>query len=200
MSRSKQLKWSGWAFILAAFAFITILIPSDAVAIPGSVISTLLLAAGLSGLRAAYGKQVGGFGRSIPLIALVGIGLFLCLPLAVVAAMGADELIGAGLWILLFGGPAVVLIGLTLFGLAALRYRPMPRHNWLPAVAGIWYPLAYFLLAGYLFTHQGGFPQQYYAACQGLYLIQFAALCALGSILVVDAPQEDARGSVAPSQ
>jgi hypothetical protein len=101
-----------------------------------------------------------------------------------------------GLWILLFGGPAVVLLGLILFGLAALRNRPMPRLNWLLAVAGVWYPLSYFFLAGYLFTHHGQFPQKQYVVLQGIYVIQFAALCMLGSVLIADAARAAPRGSV----
>lgn len=191
--RPEDIRVAGWALILAGFTFITILSGSDAVAFPGSLMSTILLAVGLSVLRSLYGKSVGRFGRNSLRIALVGIALFLCLPLAALAVMGAADLMGEGLWILLFGGPAILLLGLVLFGLAALRSKPLPRLNWLPAVTGIWYPLAYFLMAAYLFTHRGIFPQQYYAAFQVLCLIQFLALCALGFILVSDSSQEMAR-------
>ena len=95
-----------------------------------------------------------------------------------------------GLWILLFGGPAITLLGLTLFGLVALGSKPMPRFNWMPILAGIWYPAVYFFLAAYLFTHDGEYPGQYHAAMQIIFLIQFLALCALGTILVSDTPQE----------
>jgi CDP-diglyceride synthetase len=95
-----------------------------------------------------------------------------------------------GLWVLIFVGPAIALLGLTLFGLDALSSKPMPRLNWLPFVTGIWYPVAYSFLAGYLFTHDGKFPQEYYLVIQILFLIQFLALCAFGAVLLNDTTQE----------
>src|SRR5262245_51086197 len=70
VSQSRLSKWSGWAFILGAFAFMTIL--RGPVVIPASVLSTILLAAGLLGLRARYGEQVGSFGRNIALLGASG--------------------------------------------------------------------------------------------------------------------------------
>jgi hypothetical protein len=95
-----------------------------------------------------------------------------------------------GLWILLFAGPAVVLLALTLFGLAALRNKPMARLNWLPVVAGIWYPVVYFFLAAYIFTNNGVYPAQCQTAIEMMFLIQFIALCVFGFILATDMPQE----------
>ena len=95
-----------------------------------------------------------------------------------------------GLWILVFAGPAITLLGLTLFGLSAVVSRPMPRLNWLPLFAGIWYPVVYFFLAGYLFTHYGEYPQQYHAAFQMIFLLQFLALCGFGAVLLTGTTQE----------
>lgn len=180
---SKSIKSSGWAFILGGFSFAAILTGSDPLAIPGSEISAILLAVGLLGLRARYGEHVGGFGRNILLLGASGPVL-----LVIVIALGLSGILTAsqitkGLWILLFGGPAITLLGLTLFGLAALRSKPMPRMNWLPVLAGIWYPAVYFFLAGYLFTHDGEYPGQYHAAMQMIFLIQFLALCVFGAVL-----------------
>ena len=47
MRRRQLVKWTGGAFILGAVTFITILNGSDGIMIPGSVISTVLLGAGL---------------------------------------------------------------------------------------------------------------------------------------------------------
>jgi hypothetical protein len=66
----------------------------------------------------------------------------------------------------------------------------MPRLNWLPAFAGIWYPVFYFFLASYLFTHNGVYPGQYQTAFNIMFLIQFLALCAFGAVLLNDATQE----------
>jgi hypothetical protein len=113
MSKPESIKSSGWAFIAGAVAFITILSGSDPIAIPGSEISAILLAVGLLGLRARYGEQVGGFGRNSLLLGASGPIL-----LVIVIAMGlfgilTETQITKGLWVLLFGGPAITLLGLT---------------------------------------------------------------------------------------
>jgi hypothetical protein len=183
MSKSQLIKSSGWVFMAAAFAFITILSNSDPIAIPGSEISAILLAVGLLGLRARYGEHVGGFSRNILLLGASG-----PLLLVIVIAMGLSGIltetqITKGLWILLFGGPAITLLGLTLFGLSALVSRPMARLNWLPLFAGIWYPVFYFFLAGYLFTHDGVYPGHYQLPFTIMHSIQFLALLVLGAVL-----------------
>jgi hypothetical protein len=189
MSKPELIKWSGWAFIAGSLAFLTILSSSDPIAIPGSEISAILLAVGLLGLRARYGEHVGGFGRNSLLLGASGPIL-----LVIVIAMGLSGIltetqITKGLWILLFGGPAITLLGLTMFGLSALVSRPMARLNWLPLFAGIWYPVFYFFLARYLFTHDGVYPGQYQWAFTIMHSLQFLALLALG-LTLNDTPQE----------
>jgi hypothetical protein len=198
MSKSQLIKFSGWAFILGAFAFVTILSGSDAVAFPGSVISAILLAIGLSGLRARYGERAGAVGRNILRAGAIGIILFyMFLALLVLAVLflpglrsQAESLAQAGLWLLMFGGPAVGLLGLTLFGLTALHNKPMSKLNWLPAITGIWYPLVYLFLAAYLYTHNGVYAHKYHNAMQMMFLIQFVFLCVLGAIVAEDTPQK----------
>lgn len=195
MSKSELIKLSGWAFVLASFGFITILANSDSLTFAGSVISSILLAAGMLGLRWCYGEQVGSFGRSILLLGVIG-PILLYIVIASMAFMYRSgnltvaQFEAKGLWILIFGGPAIALLGLTLFGLAALRSKPMARLNWLPVFAGIWYPVVYFFLAGYLFTHDGEYPGQYHAAMQMIFLIQFLSLCVFGASLVTNTSQE----------
>jgi hypothetical protein len=196
MSKSQLIKFSGWAFILGAFAFITILEGSDPVAIPGSLISAVLLAVGMLGLRARYGENAGGFGRNIALISVIATVLFYMSIatmwlLYISGIVPGEELAEEGGWIGLFGGPAVVLLGLTLFGLAALRRKPMPRLNWLPVIAGFWYPVAYLVFAGYLFTHHGAYQWDTTIRITGIIVcIQFFALCALGAFLVTDTSEQ----------
>jgi hypothetical protein len=195
MSKSQLIKFSGWAFILGALGLIIILAGSNLLTFVGSVISTLLLATGMLGVRARYGEHAGSFGRNILLLGVIG-PILLCIVLASMALMyrsgnlTAAEVEAKGLWILMFGGPAISLLGLTLFGLAALSSKPMARFNWLPVFAGIWYPVFYFFLAGHLFTHRGVYPGQYQMAFNLLHLMQFLALCVLGSILVRDTSEE----------
>ena len=194
MSKSELIKFSGWAFIAGSFAFATILSNSDPLAIPGSVISAILLAAGMSGLRARYGEKVGAFGRNILRIGVIATVLFyiglVALASMYVSGTLPEAQIEEGVWILLFGGPAVALLALTLFGLAALRSKPMPRLNWLPVFAGIWYPVTYVLFSFYDISHKGVFPDQYLPELVLMVVIQFLALCLLGFILVIDAPKE----------
>jgi hypothetical protein len=87
-------------------------------------------------------------------------------------------------------GPAITLLGLTLFGLTALSSKPMARFNWLPVFAGIWYPAVYSFLFVYLISHNGVLPDQYWSAVKFTFAIQFFALCLLGFILVIDSPKE----------
>ena len=195
MSKPELIKKSGWAFVAGAFAFITILSGSDPIALPGSIISTILLATGMLGLRARYGEHVGSFGRNMLLLGAIG-PILLCIIIASMAMIyNAGNLTDAdvetkGLWIFIFGGPAFSLPGLTLFGLAALGRKPMSRLSWLSVFGGIWDPVVYFFLAGDLFTHDGEYPGQYHTAIQLLVSIQFLALCVFGASLVSNTSQE----------
>lgn len=195
MSKPELIKKSGWAFIGGALAFATILTNSDPIAFPGSWISALLLAAGLLNLRAGYGETVNHSGRNILLMGAVGAVLWdmVIMTLIVMASSGilhATRAQGQRFWIVVFGGPAVPLLALTLFGLNALRSKPISRLNWLSILAGIWYSAVYFFLFVYLISHNGVLPDQYWPVVKFTFAIQFFALFMLGVVLVNDAPQE----------
>ena len=194
MSKPVLIKFSGWTFILGGFSFATILTGSDPLAIPGSVISAILLAFGMSGLRASYGERANGLGRNMLLLGMLGPILWVIVIASMAFMYSSGNLtttqVEKGLWILIFAGPAITLLGLTLFGLAALSSKPMARFNWLPVFAGIWYPVFYFFLAGYLFTHNGVYPGQYQTAFNIMHLIQFFVLCVFGASLVSNTSQE----------
>jgi len=195
MSKSELIKRSGWAFIAGAFAFMAILSSSDAIQIPGALISALLLAGGLLSLRAGYGENVSRFGRNILLMGAVGTILW-DVVLASLIFMSSSGILhttqaqGERFWIVIFGAPAVALLALTLFGLTALHSKPMPRMNWLPALAGIWYPAVYSFLFVYLISHNGAFPDQYLPATVLMVVIQPLTLCILGFVLIDDSSQE----------
>jgi len=192
MSKSQLIKSSGWFFMAGAFAFITLLIPADPIAIPGSVVSAILMAVGLSRLRAAYTEVVGWFGRSLLLLGMLGPVLW-CVVLGSMLILGVTETqVTEGLWVVLFIGPAISLLGLTLFGVTALLHKPMPRLNWLPVFAGIWYPVTYTLFSVYDISHKGQFPDQYLPELVMMVVIQFLALCLFGSILIIDSTKEQA--------
>jgi hypothetical protein len=188
MSKPELIKRSGWAFVAGAFAFITLLSGSDPIAIPGSLISSILLALGMSGLRSGYGETISPFGGKMLRVGALGPFVWVIgLPLMAILGLKAME---EGSWVLLFVGPAISLLGLTLFGLAALRSKPMPRLNWLPVFAGIWYPVTYILFSVYDISHKGVFPDQYLPALVLMVVIQFLALCILGFVLINDSSKE----------
>lgn len=194
MSKPDLIRRSGWFFVAGAFAFITILTGADPIAIPGSVVSAILLAVGMAGLRAAYGERAGSFGSSMLLLGMFGPVLWVISMASMAILHGSGNLtdtqIGEGLWVLLFLAPAISLLGLTLFGLAALRRKPMPRLNWLPICVGIWYPVTYILFSIYDISHKGVFPDQYVPQLVLMMVIQFVALCILGVVLIDDSSKE----------
>jgi hypothetical protein len=194
MSKPELIKSSGWFFVAGAIAFITILTGSDPIAIPGSVGSAILLAMGISRLRAAYGERAGGFGRSMLLLGMLGPVLWVIVMVTQAILYSSGNLtrsdIVEGLWVLLFLAPAISLLGLNLFGLTALRSKPMPRLNWLPFFAGIWYPVTFTLFSIYDISHKGVFPDQYISEFVLMVVIQFVALCILGFVLISDSAQE----------
>ena len=194
MSKPEWIKRSGWAFIAGAFAFMTIL-NSDAIQIPGSMISALLLAAGMLSLRAGYGETVSRFRRNILLMGVVGAVLWDLVLVSLIAmsssgTLHVDDAQGKRFWIVAFGGPAVALLALTLFGLTTVRSTPMSRLNRLSILAGIWYPAVYSVLFVYLTSHNGVLPDQYWPDVTFPLAIQFFALFVFGVVLVTDATQE----------
>jgi hypothetical protein len=190
MSKPESIKSSGWFFIAGAIAFITILTGSDPIAIPGSVVSSILLAVGMSRLRAAYGETVSLFGRSFLLLGVLGPVLWCMVMGSMLIFRVTETQISEGLWVVLFAAPAISLLGLTLFGLAALISRPMPRLNWLPIFAGVWYPVTFTLFSIYDISHKGVFPDQYLPELVLMMVIQFLALCILGFVLIDDSSKE----------
>lgn len=188
MSNPELIKKSGRVFIASAFAFATLLTGWDPIAIPGSVVSTILLAVAMSALRSGYRERIGFLGRSMLLLGRLGPVLWV-IGIAFMVLMGV-EAVQQGLWVLLFAGPAFSLLGLTLFGLTALFTKPMPRLNWLPVVAGIWYPVTFVLFSIYDISQKGVFPHQYMPAIALTVMIQFLTLCALGNVLVDDSSKE----------
>jgi hypothetical protein len=69
----------------------------------------------------------------------------------------------------------------------------MPRLNWLPIAAGIWYPAILFTAAGYIWTHYGAWwGEQYQIAMIAMLVVQFFALLGLGGALLDDISREPA--------
>jgi len=182
MKKSQFIKLSGWAFVAGSFALVPTMLSGS---IAGSVISSILLAIGMLGLRAQYGESVGSLGRNILLISIAAMVLaYAVLPL----------LQDNGSWSLLpYSGLAILLTGFSIFGLVALVRKPLPRVNWLPFFAGIWFPAIYFSAFFSAVMNNGASPawiDNYWTIYSMIALLQFLALCILGLILQSDASEE----------
>ena len=153
------------------------------------MVRAILLAVGMSSLRAAYGEAVGRLGRSFLLLGVLGPGLWVLMIVSMIGR-GTETQVNQGLWVIIFAAPANSLLGLTLCGLTVLRSNPMPRLNWLPLLAGIWYPVTFTLFSIYDISQKDVFPHQYVPQLVAMMLIQFLALCILGLVLISGPPEE----------
>lgn len=148
------------------------------------LIAILLITLGLCGLRARYGKRAGTTAK----VAL-GVGVL----------GGAAGVISNLLWTmgyengrsLMNSSMAVMFAGLAVFGLAALRTRPMPRGNALPALAGFWWPLIW--INAYVNHALGRVgPEVPVWLSFALFFSMSGSLAWLGYVLQSDAPPERA--------
>jgi hypothetical protein len=192
MSKSKFIKLSGWALIVGAFVFLLSFLSGS---VPGFFAASILMAVGLLGLRARYRDSVGSLGEYALLAGVVG----MVLAYAAVPIFRGVEVLHLLMWdvesvyILPFAGPAVLLTGLTVFGLAALSRKPLPQANWLPFFAGLWYPIIYFPIFFYVLMNNGVWPEWDnfpYNAFTIMMLIQLIALTLLGAILLENGTEE----------
>jgi hypothetical protein len=148
MTKEKFVRLSGWALMLAGATFMlgfaiggqetsfsdplggrdAFIEYSQLVLVPLAMASFTV---GMLGMRSRYGAQVGRFGRVSLLVGAVGGAI------GFVAAIGLFLLVdGDGWWITWMFGMLLVLVGLLLFGIAAVRKRPLPRWNALPLITG----------------------------------------------------------------
>lgn len=196
MSKSMFIKLSSWAFVVGSFAFLSI----SGGSVAGAVVSSILIALGMLGLRARYGESVGSLGRNSLLIGVAG----MVLVYALVPVLREVEVFQLRLpwdsipvYLLPFAGPAVLLTGLTVFGLVALNRKPLPHVNWLPLLAGIGYPVIYFFSFIYIILNNGVWPENsnFFSIVQFGLMVQFLALCILGLILQSDVTEEAAAAT-----
>jgi hypothetical protein len=191
MSKSHAIKLSGWAFMLASFGFIAIL--NDSASRIALVISSILLLVGMLGLRAGYADRVGGFGRTMLLLGVLGMVLAFVSG-GVLYQLQPEIQIGNArieTWYLLYAGPAIGLLGLALYGLAALRRKPMAGLNWLPVAAGVWYPTMYSYSFYYYVSHNWPWLDvEQTPWVFNMMIMQFATLCLFGFILSATTREE----------
>jgi hypothetical protein len=192
MSKSRFVKLSGWALIVGAFVFLLSFLSGSA---PGFLVTSILMAIGMLGLRARYGNSVGSRAESALLAGVVG----MVLAHAAVPILRGVEVLHLLMWdvesvyLLPFAGPAVLLTGLTVFGLAAVRRKPLPHANWLPLFAGLWYPIIYFSIFFYILMNNGVWPEWDnfpYTTFTMMMLVQFLTLTVLGAILQDNVTEE----------
>lgn len=191
--RPEDIRRAGWALILGAISFVfgVFLAISEygdgdwsLLALLSLVFVSLpLLVFGVLGLRNRYGEKVGGFGKNILLVgAILG---------PVTSVLGFFGMAIDPLWFMIYAGPAVLFICLTLFGVAALRTKPVPRGNGLPVIAGLSYPamLIFYIISSVMTGDwtSSSVPDVLYII---LITIQGIALLALGYLLKADVPEE----------
>ncbi|WKZ41000.1 MAG: hypothetical protein QY328_02980 [Anaerolineales bacterium] len=151
---------------------------------------TPLLALGLLELHRRYGEKAGWIGRNILLLGgILG-------PVLSFRGFGVAISRGEDRWIFVYAiyGLVTVLLCLSLFGMVALFKKPLPRWNFLPLVAGIWFPFVVFLSPLiYSFVDVSvvnTFFENFWYLFYALFILQGFALAALGYILRADVLKE----------
>lgn len=200
MTRSKFIRLSGWSLILGAVTFFLFILSTSGnenrplgqlflnIGYQMSIWGTpILLGIGLLGLRTRYGNEVDGFARNILLVgAVLGLVVNIAGPL-IVGIFGGSNANWS--WIVPFTGNAVILACLSIFGISALSEKPFPRWNFLPLIAGIWYPLV--IVAVYVFEAIGLSQDQVALVAIPAILFQCGLLVVLGYMLQSGLPQEE---------
>ncbi len=148
MTKEKFVRLSGWALMLGGATFMlgfalnsletsfsdplggrdAFVEYSQLVLLPLAMAS---FAVGLLGMRSRYGAQVGRFGSISLVVGAIGGAI------GFVGAIGLGLILGGGgWWGTWLSGMFLVLVGLLLFGITAVRKRPLPRWNALPLIPG----------------------------------------------------------------
>ena len=189
--KPEDIRRAGWAIIVGAISFVLSIFLAILQGSDGSLIALLLLVFaslpllvfGVLGLRNRYGERTSSFGRSILLMgAILG---------PVTSIIGFLLMTINPLWFVIYAGPAVLFVCLTLFGVVALHTKPLPRWNILPILAGLSYPA---IILFYIFTSlmTGDWSDSGVPDVVNIILItlQGIALLMLGYILKADMPEE----------
>jgi hypothetical protein len=189
--KPEDIRRAGWALILGAISFVLSMILAIWAGSDGSLFALLLLVFvslplsvfGVLGLRNRYGEKAGSFGKNILLVGTI-LG-------PITSIIGFFLISDSPLWFVIYAGPAVLFICLTLFGVAALYTKPMPRWNGLPVIAGLSYPaIIIFYIITSVMTGDWSDSSMSYVVIIILITIQGIALLALGYILKADVPEE----------
>lgn len=202
MAKQTFIKLSGWALILSGIALVLGSLASlrptydpnnmlslsidqyaNAVAAPLVLAGIILLSIGSLGILLRYGDKASGFGRYS-----LGTGTFFGLvSITSYLFLTVDN---TGLWWNIFSISVMIqFLGLTFFGIDALRQCTLPRWNGLPVLAGMWIPLLLIINAiRELISGVSPFPQ---AETAILLILTLAGLVGLGIELETDAQPSD---------
>lgn len=175
--RPQDIRMAGGALIVGAVVFILSAISEQ---VYGFLLSMMLLAVGILGLRSRYGEQVGGFGNNI---LLIGVILGSLTSLAGLFGAAIDPY-----WALIPAGPVVLFIGLSMFGVVALYKKPLSRWNILPLLSGVWAPI--FVIPALIEVFNGNWYPDVWNLAMPLIILQCIALSILGYVLISDTPDE----------
>ena len=198
MTKSKFIRLGGWSLMLGAISFFLFIISAqmdsssygplwrfrpfyEAGIEIGIWLTPILFTVGMLGLRTRYGKESGELGKNILLIGAIS-G-----PVTTLLGFIGGEIVDWA-WILLFVGIAAPLACLTIWGVLTRQTKPLPRWNWLPIVAGLWFPV---LLPSALIADASGVSGDLIQTIATITIpLQCIALFMLGQILQADAPEE----------
>jgi len=184
--KPEDIRRAGWMLMAGGVIFVSAVYSIQIaweLAITMYFLSMILLVFGLLGLRNRYSEKVGGWG----VILLLGVILGSLTSIIGLIGTSIDENLG----FYFFAGPAVLFIGLSVFGLGALYAKPLPRWNVLPLIAGLGYPI--FFVAAFFIAEANGWTSWMRAskiADHALLITQGLALIGLGYLLKSDVPEE----------
>ena len=199
MKKINFIRLSGWALMLGAVTFSLFLLGdyiesnvydpfrrfqafSEFSLQAGIWVTPILLGVGMMGLRTRYGDKTGSFGKNVLLFGAIS-GITVNLLGAVLASKTEWG------WLLLFTGNGVLLACLAIFGVIAMRVKPMQRWNILPLLAGIWYPTLFLIAVIYIIAMNQPVPDalNQFALID---ILQGIMLRTLGFELQADVPEQ----------
>lgn len=144
--QAQFIRVSGWGFVLGGLMLLLTFLSAAQIEFLQRVFGTSTPSAGMRFLAAIILITLGLLGLGMRYAEKAGLAAKLALGIGV--AGGLASVVGNLLWTLQYENGrtfmnqamAVMFAGLLAFGLVALRVRPMPRGNGLPALAGGWWP------------------------------------------------------------
>ena len=208
MTKTNLIRFSGWVLILGAILFLPSMMAysiensiwgyyaisyfssnTHNILVIGGFVYPILIAIGLLGLWARYGRVVGFMRHVLLLGTLIGIGTFVLTDLIQILTFNFSIVRMIHLYTFL-GGVLVMFIGLFIFGVFAQISKPMPRWNWAALVAGgAWVGVAP-ILVWMLQLHSSSQNPVPFLVMNTGYIVSTIALVMLGMDLQSNTDQE----------